>query len=71
MYHFNKVIVWDRMTDSMEEYDHDQDSHPSLKPTFIVDQGWIVSVRTGRRLIWLPESRRPSPQRNCFAIHGN
>jgi hypothetical protein len=70
-YYDNKVIVWNRMTDAVEEHDYDQDSHSSLKPTFGEDRGWIVSIRTGRRLIWLPESRRSLPYRTCFAIHGN
>jgi hypothetical protein len=57
----------------VEVHDYDQDSHSYLKPAFDLDhRGWIVSARTGRRLVWLPEIRRP---RNItcgsFATHGN
>jgi hypothetical protein len=55
----HKVIIWDRMADAVEEHDYDEDSHSSLKPAFVDDQGWTVSIRTGRLLFWLPESRRP------------
>jgi WD40 repeat protein len=69
----NKVIVWDRMTDAVEEHDCNQVSRSSSKPAFHYDRGWIVSVRTGRRLFWLPESRRPYYDGFCssFATHGN
>jgi WD40 repeat protein len=66
----DKVIVWDRITDAMEEHDYDQDSHSSLKPVFVEDRGWVVSARTGRQLFWLPESRRPSC-RDSVATRGN
>jgi WD40 repeat protein len=67
----NKVIVWDRMTNAVEEHDYDQEIHSPVNPAFDCDdQGWIVSVRTGKRLFWLPESRRPF-YRHSFATHGN
>jgi hypothetical protein len=56
------------MVDAVEEHDYDEGSHSSSKPTFREDQGWIVSVRTGRRLFWLPQNRRPWPS-NSFATH--
>jgi WD40 repeat protein len=64
----DKVTIWDRMADAVEEHDYDEDSHSSPKPSFKVVWSWIVSVRTGRRLFWLPESRRPGPG-NLFATH--
>jgi hypothetical protein len=72
-YDDNKVIVWDRVADAVEEHDYNQDTHSSLRPPFDYDQGWIVSVRTGRRLLWLPQSRRPffDNKENSFATHGN
>jgi WD40 repeat protein len=69
-YYDNKVIVWDRMTDAVEKHDYNQDSHSSSKKAFGADQGWIVSMKTGRRLFWLPESRRPWLS-GSFATHGN
>jgi hypothetical protein len=47
------------MAYAVEEHDYDEDSHSSSKPAFVEDQGWIVSLRMGRRLFWLPENRRP------------
>jgi WD40 repeat protein len=69
-YYDGKVIVWDRVTNAVEEHDYDQDTHSSLNPAFHYDQGWIVSVNTGRRLIWLPERRRPY-NGISYATHGN
>lgn len=64
----SKAIVWDRADDTVEERDYDENIDAKLK-TFYVEEGWIVSGRTGRRLLWLPESRRPWDV--SFATHGN
>jgi WD40 repeat protein len=66
----SKVIVWDCVNDTMEERDYDENTDAVLKHTFYVEDGWIVSGRAGRRLLWLPESRRPG-YGDSFAAHEN
>jgi WD40 repeat protein len=54
----HKVTVWDYRSDSLKEYDYNKDISSDLKPDYSVEESWIVSNRTGKRLLWLPESRR-------------
>lgn len=66
----SKVIVWDRVNDTVDEHDYDGDIDAVLIHNFYVREGWIVSGRTNRRLLWMPESRR-SGCGVSIATHGD
>ena len=54
----NEVIIWDHTLNAVEICSYDENIHLSLKPAFAEEKGWIVSTKTRRRLLWLPEDRR-------------
>lgn len=71
--HFNldekEVIIWDHSRNAVETRAYDENIHSALKPAFALEEGWIMSTRTRRRLLWLPEDRR-SYSTSQFATNG-
>jgi WD40 repeat protein len=65
----SKVVIWDCPSDTMEAHDYDEDRHSASKPDFSIEENWIVSNRTGRQMLWLPESRKPFYR--VFTARGN
>jgi WD40 repeat protein len=65
-----KARVWDRTSDSVEEYDVDEDVHPTwIIPFQITSDDWIKSTKTGTLLVWLTRHRRTYIK--CLGVHGN
>jgi WD40 repeat protein len=63
-----KVRIWDHASDTVEEISYDEETHSKSVLPYDVDDGWIVSTKTKRRLFWLPKNRRPSD--SCMVVHG-
>jgi WD40 repeat protein len=70
------VRIWDRVNDSVENCAYDESVHSTWVFPFYyerdilgVNDGWIVSNRDNRRLLWLPENRRPF--KGCMDVHGD
>jgi hypothetical protein len=66
----SKVIIWDRVGNTREEHEYDEDIHSAARPAFIVEGDWIVSAITRRQLLWLPETRRPA-YCGSYAVRGH
>jgi WD40 repeat protein len=71
------VRIWDRMNDSVEECAYDESVHSTWVFPYEIDgkwgwgkrEEWIVSNRDKRRLLWLPEHRKPLE--HCMDVHGD
>jgi WD40 repeat protein len=55
----SKITVLDLDSDTLEECDYNEAIHSASKPAYSVEARWIVSNRTGKHLLWFPESKEP------------
>jgi WD40 repeat protein len=65
----SKITILGLCSDTLEECDYNEAIHLASNPAYFVEASWIVSKRTGKRLLWLPENRRPIPGE--YTVYGN
>jgi hypothetical protein len=62
------VRNWDYASDTVEEYAYNENDHSSWVLPFDIEMNaWVVSARTKRRYLWLPQLRRTIY--DCMDVH--
>ena len=64
------VDIMDCTSGTVAKFPYDENVHSAAKPAFRKRGNWIVSTRTGRRLLWLPSDRMDGWY-GRFVVNGN